>query len=140
MRAVTPPHPDCTGRCFASPRQSDLSPQAGRGKWKSCVDSTQPHHALAPPSKAQPQIGRSELSEAEAQSDRGSDVVALEKTEGQSVLHLREHEPGIDIPLWRKPPIDSGRDRVERPGALRVLGAEAGAGPPAGVPKKEFWI
>ena len=27
-----PPHPDCTGRCFASPRQSDLSPQAGRGK------------------------------------------------------------------------------------------------------------
>ena len=30
--AESPPHPDCTGRCFASPRQSDLSPQAERGK------------------------------------------------------------------------------------------------------------
>src|SRR3981189_977096 len=29
--ADSPPHPDCTGRCFASPRQSDLSLQAGRG-------------------------------------------------------------------------------------------------------------
>ncbi|MVT53163.1 hypothetical protein GPL17_22075 [Bradyrhizobium yuanmingense] len=27
-----PPHPDRTGRCFASPRRSDLSPQAARGK------------------------------------------------------------------------------------------------------------
>src|SRR5258707_4364928 len=87
---------------------------------------------LAPPSEAQPQIGRSELSEAEAQSDRGSDVVALEKAEGQSVVHLREHDPGIDIPFGRKPPIDSGRDRVECPGALRVLGAEAGGRPPGG--------
>jgi len=30
--AENPPHPDCTVRCFASTRQSDLSPQAGRGK------------------------------------------------------------------------------------------------------------
>jgi tetratricopeptide (TPR) repeat protein len=27
--AESPPHPDRSGRCFASPRQSDLSPQAG---------------------------------------------------------------------------------------------------------------
>ncbi len=71
----------------------------------------------APPFEAHPQIGRSQLSEAEAQSDRGSDVVALEKAEGQSAIHLREHDPGIEIPLWCKPPIDSGRDPVERPGA-----------------------
>src|SRR3984893_12062374 len=30
--AATPPHPNCTGRRYASPRQFDLSPQAGRGK------------------------------------------------------------------------------------------------------------
>src|SRR5712664_3153771 len=87
---------------------------------------------MAPPSEAQPQMGRSQLSEAEAQSDRGSDVVALEKAEGQSAIHLREHDPGIEIPLWCKPPIDSGRDPVERPGALRVLGAGAGSRPPGG--------
>jgi hypothetical protein len=29
--AESPPHPDRTGRCFASPRRSDLSPRAGRG-------------------------------------------------------------------------------------------------------------
>jgi hypothetical protein len=29
--ADSPPHPDRTGRCFASPVRSDLSPQAGRG-------------------------------------------------------------------------------------------------------------
>src|SRR3981189_3947806 len=79
--------------------------------------------------RASSQLG---ASKAEAQSDRGSDVVALEKAEGQSVVHLREHDPGIDIPLWCKPPIDSGRDRVECPGALWVLGAEAGGGPPGG--------
>src|SRR6266436_7265671 len=71
-------------------------------------------------------------SKAEPQSDRGIEVVALEKAEGQSVVHLREHDPRIEIPLWCKPPIDSGRDRVERPGALRVLGAEAGGRPPGG--------
>ena len=90
--------------------------------------------------RSSPQISRSQFSEAEPQSDRGSDVVVLEKAESQTAIHLREHDPGIEIPLRCKPPIDSGRDRVERPGALRVLGAEAGAGPQAAVPKKEFWI
>src|SRR5712671_3016722 len=71
-----------------------------------------------------------EDSKAEAQSDRGIDVVALEKAVGQSAIHLREHEPEIEIPLWCKPPIDSGRDRVKRPGALRVLGSVAGGRPP----------
>src|SRR5467141_3349892 len=82
--------------------------------------------------KHSPQTGSGRLSEAEPQSDRGSDVVALEKAESQTAIHLREHDPGIEIPLWCKPPIDSGRDRVERPGALWVLGAEAGGGPPGG--------
>src|SRR5712671_6930692 len=71
-----------------------------------------------------------ENSKAEAQSDRGIDVVALEKAVGQSAIHLREHEPEIEIPLWCKPPIDSGRDRVKRPGALRVRTAGAGGRPP----------
>src|SRR5712675_1490274 len=71
-----------------------------------------------------------ENSKAEAQSDRGIDVVALEKAVGQSAIHLREHDPEIEIPLWRKPPIDSGRDRVKRPGALRVRTAGAGGRPP----------
>ena len=78
------------------------------------------------------QIG---LSEAEAQSDRGIDVVALEKAVSQPAIHLREHEPEIEIPLWCKPPINSGGDRVKRPGALRVLTAGAGGRPPARVPK-----
>jgi hypothetical protein len=38
-------------------------------------------------------------SEAEPQSDRASDIVALEKAVGQSAIHLREHYPGIEIPL-----------------------------------------
>ena len=80
--------------------------------------------------KHNPQIGRGRLSEAEPQSDRGSDVVALEKAEGQTAIHLREHDPGIEIPLWCKPPIDSGRDPVECPGTLRVFGTEAGGGSP----------
>ena len=64
-------------------------------------------------------------SKAEPQSDRGIEVVALEKGEGQSVIHLREHDPKIETPLWCKPPIDSGRDRVERPGALRGAGCRS---------------
>ncbi len=36
---------------------------------------------------------------------------------------------GVEIPLRRKLPIDSGRDRVEGTGALRVLGARAGRRP-----------
>ena len=42
---------------------------------------------------------------------------------------LGEHDTGIDIPLWCEPPIDRGRDAVECPGALCVLGTEAGGGP-----------
>src|SRR5882762_8283652 len=84
----------------------------------------------APPSEAPQQIGRNWLSEAEPQPDRGSDIVALEKAGGQSAIHLREHNPGIEIPLWCKPPIDSGRDPVECPGTLRVFGTKAGGGSP----------
>src|SRR4030095_14171849 len=43
-----------------------------------------------------PQIGRSRNSEAKPQSDRGSNVVALEKAVGQSAIHLREHDAGIE--------------------------------------------
>src|SRR6266436_9198856 len=90
--------------------------------------------------KHNPQIGRGRLSEAEPQSDRGGDVVALEKAGGQSAIHLREHDPGIEIPPWCKPPIDSGRNPVECPGTLRVFGTEAGGGSPGSGAKKEFWI
>src|SRR5882757_1191028 len=80
--------------------------------------------------KHNPQIGRGRLSEAEPQPDRGSDVVALEKAEGQTAIHLREHDPGIEIPLRCKPPIDRGRDSVECAGALRMYraGARGGSG------------
>src|SRR5882757_267095 len=81
-------------------------------------------------SNLQPHIFAVGDSKAEAQSDRRIDVVALEKAVGQSAIHLREHEPEIEIPLWCKPPIDSGRDRVKRPGALRVRTAGAGGRPP----------
>src|ERR1700716_3389217 len=77
-------------------------------------------------------LTHSRLSEAEPQSDRGSDVVALEKAERQSAIHLREHDPGIEIPLRCKPPIDGGGDAVECPGALRMLGAETGGRPSGG--------
>src|SRR5712675_1615812 len=77
-----------------------------------------------------------EDSKAEALSDRGIDVVGLEKAEGQSAIHLREHESEIGIPLWCEPPIDSGGDRVERAGALRVLTAGA-RGRPAGCGAEE---
>jgi hypothetical protein len=51
----------------------------------------------APLSEAQMrEIGRSvEVSEAEAQSDRGIDVVALEKAVSQSAVLLREHDARI---------------------------------------------
>jgi hypothetical protein len=73
-----------------------------------------------------------DISEAQAQSDRGIDVVALEKAVSQSAIHFREHDAGIEIPLRCKPPIDNARDRVERTGALWVLAAGAGRGPPRG--------
>src|SRR5262249_24476042 len=75
---------------------------------------------------ADAEIGRSlEASVAEAQSDRGIDVVALEKAVSQSAILLREHDPEIEIPLRRKLPIDSGRVRVQRTGALRARAAGA---------------
>ena len=71
----------------------------------------------------------SEGSKAEAQSDGGVDVVALEKAESQSAVNLREHQSEIDVPLRREPPIDRGGHRIERARALRVLGAGAGSRP-----------
>src|SRR5258705_10398586 len=105
------------------PGNCKTAPRANRRK-AAAIGSTRAESTFGPDS-----VGLG-FSEAEAQSDRGSDVVALEKAEGQSAIHLREHDPGIDIPLWCKPPTDSGRDPVERSGALRVLAAGAGCGPP----------
>src|SRR6266404_585459 len=50
-----------------------------------------PTRASAPPSEAQPQIGRGRPSEAETQSDRGIDVAVLEEAEAQPAMHLVEH-------------------------------------------------
>src|SRR5262249_27724646 len=73
---------------------------------------------------ADARIGRSlEASAAEAQSDRGIDVVALEKAVSQSAILLREHDPEIEIPLRSKLPIDNSRVRVQRTGALRARAA-----------------
>ena len=44
------------------------------------------------------------VSETEAQSGCGIDVVALEKAVGQSAIHLREHCADINVPLCRKAP------------------------------------
>src|SRR5436305_8908135 len=73
-------------------------------------------------------VAASRFSEAEAQSDRGIDVVALEKAISQCTIHFREHQTGVEIPLRCKPPINNARDRVERPGALCMLGTGAGQG------------
>ena len=72
-----------------------------------------------------------ELSVPEAQSRRSSDVVVLDKGVRQSAIELRAHEADVDIPLRCKLPIDNAGDRVERTGALGVLGA--GTGRRAGV-------
>jgi hypothetical protein len=45
-------------------------------------------------------------SESEAKPDRGIDSVAIEVAVSQSIIDLREHEPGVSIELRRKPPID----------------------------------
>jgi hypothetical protein len=45
-------------------------------------------------------------SESEAKPDRGIDCVAIEVAVSQSIVDLREHEPGVSIELRRKPPID----------------------------------
>src|SRR5271170_4427719 len=42
-----PPHPDCFGRRYAPPRQSDLSPQAGRGDRKPSPDQFKERSALS---------------------------------------------------------------------------------------------
>src|SRR5258706_6885446 len=87
---------------------------------------------IAPPPEAQSQIGRGRLSETETQSDRGIDVAVLEEAEAQPAMHLVEHHAKIEIPLWRKSPIHRGRNRIVRPGALRVLAAGAEEEPSSG--------
>src|ERR1700732_4529925 len=72
------------------------------------------------------------VSEAEAQSNCGVEVVALEKAVCQSAVHFREHQPGVEIPLRGKLPIDNAGYRVKRTGALRVLAAGAGQRPRGG--------
>jgi len=85
--------------------------------------------------KPPPQIGRRELSEPEPQSDVGAMLLRWRKPEGQSAIHLREHNPGIEIPLWCKPAIDSGRDPVECPGTLRCSVPSRGRLPGSGAKK-----
>src|ERR687887_1789357 len=77
-------------------------------------------------------VAASRFSVAEAQPDRGIDVVALEKAVGQSAIHLRVHQADVEIPFWCKFPIDNARDGVERTGALRVLAPGAGHDPARG--------
>jgi hypothetical protein len=43
-------------------------------------------------------------SEAEAKPDRRIDCIAIEVAVRQSIIDLREHEPGVSIELRRKPP------------------------------------
>ena len=92
---------------------NDLSQRHPKHK---CTDRSQP--------------GR--ISEAEPQTDRRIDVVALEIAVSQSTIHLREHEAGIDIPTSVRTSIDSAGDRIERTGALRVLAAGARRRPGGG--------
>src|SRR5712691_2178160 len=70
--------------------------------------------------------------EPDAQSNCGIDVVALKIAVSQSAIHFREHQPGVEIPLRGKLPIDNAGDRVKRTGALRVLAAGAGQRPRGG--------
>src|SRR5258705_13484121 len=86
--------------------------------------------------KHSPQTGRSRLSEAETQPDRGIDVAVLEKAEAQPAMHLVEHHAKIEIPLWRKSPIHRGRNRIVRPGALRVRAVGAEGAPSSGGAEK----
>jgi len=72
------------------------------------------------------------VSESDAQSNCGIDVVALKIAVSQSAIHFREHQPGVEIPLRGKLPIDNAGDRVKRTGALRVLAAGAGQRPRGG--------
>src|SRR2546422_9957140 len=72
------------------------------------------------------------VSESDAQSNCGIDVVALKIAVSQSAIHFREHQPGVEIPLRGKLPIDNAGDRVKRTGALRVLAAGTGQRPRGG--------
>jgi hypothetical protein len=56
----------------------------------------------------------------------------LEEAEAQPAMHLVEHHAKIEIPLWRKSPIHCGRNRIVRPGALRMLAAGSEGGPSSG--------
>src|SRR3989442_15777557 len=57
------------------------------------------------------------VSESDAQSNCGIDVVALKIAVSQSAIHFREHQPGVEIPLRGKLPIDNAGDRVKRTAA-----------------------
>src|SRR6266436_6809779 len=65
-------------------------------------------------------------SKPETHPNRGIDVAVLEEAEAQPAMHLVEHHAEIEIPLWCKSPIHCGRNRIIRPGALRMraVGAE----------------
>ena len=65
-------------------------------------------------------------SKTEAHPNRGIDVAVLQEAEAQPAMHLVEHHAEIEIPLWCKSPIHCGRNRIIRPGALRMraVGAE----------------
>jgi len=51
-------------------------------------------------------------------------------------MHLVEHHAKIEIPLWRKSPIHRGRNRIVRPGALRVRAVGAEGAPSSGGAEK----
>ncbi len=53
-----------------------------------------------------PKYGPLRVSKTEAQSGRGSDVVALEKAVGQSAIIRGGHDAEVDVPLRCKLPID----------------------------------
>jgi hypothetical protein len=77
------------------------------------------------------QLLLSPSSEAEAHANGRINVAVLEEAEAQPAMHLVEHHTKIEIPLWGKSPIRCGRNRIVRPGALRMRAAQA-EGRPAG--------
>lgn len=82
-----------------------------------------------------------ELSKSETHPDRGIDVAVLEEAEAQPAMHLVEHHAKIEIPLWRKSPIHCDRNRIIRPGALRMRAVGAEEEPSSwGCRTREFWM
>jgi hypothetical protein len=79
-----------------------------------------------------------ELSKLETHADRGIDVALLEEAGGQPVVYLVEHHAKIGIPFWCKSPIHCGRNRIIRPGSLRVPGVGAEHGPSSGCAEKRI--